>query len=476
MTRTTITRQSRDRSGSRTHAHRGARRSRAATAATKGALATAAVALAASLLVPMATADPVTQDDIDDAHAAEASTSQSIASLEAQLAQLTVDSEAAALNAQVANEDYLVALDDLAAATTAADNAQADADAAAEATRTARAELGAAVVRTYQDGGNALDALTPYLTSTSLAELADADVALTRVGEQSDAQLQGVEALQAVADTLQALADDKLRAKQEASDAAEAAKKTADKAAVDAANAVVNAQSERQDLIAQLAQQRNTTVELETQYQAQREAERKAREEEAARKAAEEAAAQLAAQQAADAAAAAAAGAAQEPGPAAEAAEEPAPAPAPAPAPEPAPAEDPAPAYEEPESPGGYSGYGADAAISAAYSYIGVPYVWGGESYGGVDCSGLTMLAYQAAGVYLTHSSRVQYGQGDKIPLSQAQPGDLVFWSSDGSQSGIYHVAMYLGGDQMIEAPTFGMTVRVTSMRYSGVMPYAVRP
>ena len=54
-------------------------------------------------------------------------------------------------------------------------------------------------------------------------------------------------------------------------------------------------------------------------------------------------------------------------------------------------------------------------------------------------------------------------------------PGDLVFWSEDGTQSGIYHVAMYLGDDQMIEAPTFGMTVRVTSMRYSGIMPYAVR-
>ena len=63
-------------------------------------------------------------------------------------------------------------------------------------------------------------------------------------------------------------------------------------------------------------------------------------------------------------------------------------------------------------------------------------------------------------------------GQGGSQP---AQPGDLVFWSSDGSQSGIYHVAIYLGDDTMIEAPTFGMTVRVTPMRYSGVMPYAVR-
>ena len=108
-------------------------------------------------------------------------------------------------------------------------------------------------------------------------------------------------------------------------------------------------------------------------------------------------------------------------------------------------------------------------------SYIGTPYVWAGESASGLDCSGLTMVAYEAAGVYLTHSSRVQYGQGTHVPLDAAQPGDLVFWSSDGSQSGIYHVAIYLGDDMMIEAPTFGMTVRVTSMRYSGVMPYAVR-
>ena len=140
------------------------------------------------------------------------------------------------------------------------------------------------------------------------------------------------------------------------------------------------------------------------------------------------------------------------------------------------PPEEPAPEPEPEPAPEHEYGAGADTAINTAYSFLGVPYVWAGESYDGVDCSGLTMLSYNPAGIYLTHSSRVQYGEGLQVPLSDVQPGDLVFWSEDGTQSGIYHVAMYLGDDQMIEAPTFGMTVRVTSMRYYGAMPYAVRP
>ena len=61
------------------------------------------------------------------------------------------------------------------------------------------------------------------------------------------------------------------------------------------------------------------------------------------------------------------------------------------------------------------------------------------------------------------------------MPVDQAQPGDLLFWSDDGSQPNIYHVAMFLGGDQMIEAPTFGQTVKETKVRHEGLMPNAVR-
>ena len=431
-----------------------------------GVVATAVVALACTL-APSVLADPVDQSDIDRSKASERSTSTSIASLETRLAQESSNLEDAQIKAQVANEDYLAAVDELNTATKDAQAAQANADAATSSTASARSDLGSIVVQTYQESGNPLDPLTPYLTSESLADLADADVALARAGESNNAKVQNVEALETVATSMQAIADQKVKAKEAAKTSAATAKSDAEAAAGDAQNAVATTRTNRQNLITQLAAQRNTTVELETKYQNQVEAERRAREEAAAQAAAkaasEKAAADLAQKQAEQAAA--------QPQESAPAPQEQSSRPSPgqrASAQEPATTSQP-----EPEAVGEEEA--ASTAISTAMGYIGTPYVWAGESASGLDCSGLTMVSYAAAGVDLTHSSRVQYGEGAQVPLDAVQPGDLVFWSSDGSQSGIYHVAIYLGDDMMIEAPTFGMTVRVTSMRYSGVMPYAVR-
>jgi cell wall-associated NlpC family hydrolase len=103
----------------------------------------------------------------------------------------------------------------------------------------------------------------------------------------------------------------------------------------------------------------------------------------------------------------------------------------------------------------------ANIAIRAAMSMIGVPYVWGGASRSGVDCSGLILLAYAAAGVILTHYSGSQYADTQRVPLWNIQPGDLLFYGPNGSE----HEAMYIGNGQMIEAASSGTLVHISPIR-----------
>ncbi len=107
-------------------------------------------------------------------------------------------------------------------------------------------------------------------------------------------------------------------------------------------------------------------------------------------------------------------------------------------------------------------GTGAQAAISAAESQIGVAYVWGGESEGsGFDCSGLTQWALAKSGVSIGRVTTAQESAGSRVSISQLQPGDLVFWGSAGAT---YHVALYIGNNQYINAPQPGETVTIASI------------
>lgn len=436
---------------------------------------TVAVVLASMVLSanPVAFADGPSQDDINKSKQKEASTSASIASLEARLATLKANTENATMKAQIATEDYLQSLDALNKAKAATAAARAKATAATKQTHQARKSLSDVVVQTYQDGGNPFDIVSPYLTGRSLGDIASQKAALDRAGENTDAKLQKVQALQSVATTMEGIAAQKESAQRTATQKTEATKNAAQAAANAAQAAQSQATSQRANLISQLAAQRNTTVALETQRQEQLEQAEQNRKNEEARKQAQQAAAQAKAKEEQEKQNEAKAKETASPTPSPSETSQPAPAPAPEPEPAPAPTPEPDP-EPEPDPTPAPSG-GADVAIAKAYTFIGVDYVWGGESYSGVDCSGLAMLSWAAAGVSLTHSSRAQYWEGTHVSLDSVQPGDLIFWSSDGSAGSIYHVAIYLGNDQMIEAPTFGVPVRVTGVRYSGIMPYAVR-
>ena len=122
-------------------------------------------------------------------------------------------------------------------------------------------------------------------------------------------------------------------------------------------------------------------------------------------------------------------------------------------------------------------------------AYQGTPYAWGGGgSRGpgpgqdpdagivGFDCSGLTQYAYAQVGIKIPRNSRAQYASLPKVASNVLQPGDLVFWATDTSNPGtIHHVAIYLGGSQILEAPQSGDIVKISDMRWGGYAG-AVRP
>ena len=393
-------------------------------------------------------------EEIARAREAENAAKMSVAQIEVELASVKSEAEVALQKAMSAAEELNGARYSLEQATQTARQAQADADKAKADYEAGKQEIASIAQTAYRDGGSSLDSIAPYLSADGLRTDETKQATLNSFAASANVKMQKVAALEQVANVMNDAAIQAQAKQAEATAQVETRSAAAQSAANNARNAQAMTAARRDALVAELARKQNTTVELINQREAELEAQRQAAAAEAARQAA---AAEAARQQAA----AEAARRARE--------QQNSYTPAPAPAA----------SYDDDDdtpSSGGGGGGNSDAAAGAiawAKSKLGARYVWAGEGPG-YDCSGLVTMAYRSQGIYLTHWSQAQYSEGTRVPVSQAQPGDLIFWNWDGGN--IDHVAIYLGNNQIIEAPTFGVPVRITSIYgWSAVLPYAVR-
>ncbi|QTE29780.1 C40 family peptidase [Pengzhenrongella sicca] len=433
-------------------------------------------------LGPAATsvADPVdpSQEALDSARSAVTAGVSAIADIEVQLAQQSVTRDTAYAAAAAAGEAYLQA-DQARQAAEAAATRAAELLAAANADTEASRRTLVAIALSAARSGSSMDGVAAFLSADGFDDVVERSTALSRMGAKADRAVQEFKASTLVANALSERADEAVAERERTANEAEAALATATTAQADADAAVAAATAQRESLIVQLAAARSTTAEIERARQDQIDADRAVRAS-AAAQAARTVVAVAASPAATPAASAPAAAQPATPAATAPAATAPgAPAPAPAPA-APAPAA-PAPVVAPPVSvPSGSSrGSAAQGAAAVAWAtgQLGLPYVWGATGPGSYDCSGFTSTAWRNAGLSIGRTSRQQYSASLKISYNDLRPGDLVFWGTNpGDPSTVYHVAMWAGNGQIVEAARPGVPTHVAPMRWASTMDFAGRP
>jgi len=444
----------------------------------------AASALAASVAAvsggaAFATPDYPTWNDVEKAKQNESTKQAEIATLGALLEGLASQAATAVTTAQKAAEAYRITQDALDAATKREASLRDRAQAAEARAATSKMRAGLLVAHLAKSGANGLS-LNLFLNGNSANDLLSQLGTASKLSEQSEQiyaeAVQDQNEAESLGEQAASATTERVRLTQESKTTFEAA--AASSAAAEAA--YDTQQRKSNELFEQLALLKDTTAEAERSFQAGQDA---------AAAAAAFAQAQASAAAIARAAAAqatrddAAAGSNPAPGAGSAGVVTPAlpvrPATPATPVTPAAPAAPVTPATPNvPPAPAPNGGV-VDAALAFARSQIGDRYVFGGAGPDAWDCSGLTRASYSSAGVYIgSHSATNQYNtmsqQGKLVSFAQVQVGDLVFWGSPGNY---YHVAIYVGNGQVLEAPNPSSRVRVHSIWSSwAVAPYVGRP
>jgi peptidoglycan DL-endopeptidase CwlO len=375
------------------------------------------------------------------------STAAQVGRIEAQLASASARSAQLAIEVAQAVESYNGARFRLEQAVQDAVTAQHRADDARAAVDAARDGVGRFAAAAYRSGGD-MSNVSAFLSADGPRDLVERVSALEAIGDSRRKALADMRSAEIHAGVLDQRAQEQVARQQDAAAAVEAAKAAAEGKLAAQQQAVAAMATQRRSLVVALASARNTSVRLERAREAGLDRARAAR---AAKAARERRAEQVRRARESAQHRPPRSGSGGHPSTGG--------------------------SGGGGSSSGGTSGgtssggsssgtrSGAAAAIAFARAQIGKPYVWAADGPDSFDCSGLTMRAWEHGGVSLPHYTVAQYDQSRKIPIGSLRPGDLVFFGSDpGNASSIYHVGLYIGGGQMIEAPYTGETVRISSI------------
>lgn len=386
-----------------------------------------ALAASASIFAPVAFASPA-DDKVNAAKAAESNAANSVAAIEAQLAQVNTETQNARDLAESAEASYNDAISNLVVAKQAAEKTAQDSKDAQEKVEQARKAL-AGLARTVYTTQGSLSSLTPYLNADGLQTVEMRKVSVELFGSKADAQMRTFDSISKVAGVLQERANTAKDEKEQAAQEVKVQKDAADQLKAEAESKLTQLSAQREELVTKLAEARGVTEQAEKERQEQIAAEKKAREE-AAAQAALRAATQSAQQR-----------------PAARSQSRPAQA---------TPRSQARSQSRSNSTTANTSGSRA-AVVAYAKKFLDVPYVWGGTTPAGFDCSGLVQYVYRkSVGIKLPRVSQAQRNVGTRVSRAQALPGDMVNYN--------HHVGIYLGDGYMIHAPKPRDKVRIAKV------------